>query len=92
MDDEDQIEMQTAELKFYPPLGTKTRELRDVHLLTASDKIYRGILIRFREVKKTEFVVLLNQPEIKILLSEATQKRLKKRIKDKLFEADAGLL
>ena len=92
MNDDEQIELQSAELKFYPPLGTKTKELRDVHLSTVSGKIYRGILVRFRDVKMPEFVILNNRPEIKMPLSEATRKLLTKRIKDKLFEADAGLL
>ena len=94
MNEDEQAELQAADLKFYPELGIRTRESRDAHLITASGKIYRGIRVWRREVKMPSFVVLLNHPEIRerqMSLSAATQKRLIGRIKDKMFDAAAGL-
>lgn len=92
--DEQQAELQAADLKFYPELGIRTRESRDVHLITASGKTYRGIRVWRREVKMPSFVVLLNHLEIserQMSLSAATQKRLIGRIKGKMFDVAAGL-
>lgn len=97
MNDEDQIEMQTAELKFYPPLGTKTRELRDVHLHTPSGKIYRGISVRLAKswvINIPSSVTLHNSPDIterECPISPETSNDLKKKIRDQLFESAAGL-
>ncbi len=95
MNDEEQADLQNAELKFYPQLGTKTREAREVYLTTASGKICRGIQVWRGKVKMPLCLVLHNCPEIserQVPLSESTQKWLTKRIKDMLFNAAAGLL
>ena len=95
MDDEAQAELQAADLSFYPKLGIKTRESRDVYLSTPSGKTYRGIQVWRGRVKMPLFVVLHNHPEIserQVPLTAATQKRLTDRIKDMLFDAAAGLL
>ncbi len=92
MNEEEQAELQAADLIFYPPLRTKTKESRDVHLSTASGKIYRGIQVWRGRVKMPSFVIFHNCPEITVSLSAITQKRLTHRIKDKLFDVAAGLL
>ncbi len=92
--DEEQAELQAASLRFYPALGVKTRESRDVHLHTRSGRIYKGILIWRREIKIPSSVVLQNLPEVKerqVSLSAETQKALKKGIQDAMFNAAAGL-
>lgn len=95
MSDEEQTELQDAELVFYPKLGIKTRESRDVHLHTSSGKIYRGIRVWRGQIKMPSFLELQNRSEIRerqLSLSEITRKELTRKIKDELFKAAAGLL
>ncbi|MFO0706707.1 MAG: hypothetical protein U0412_07610 [Nitrospira sp.] len=93
--DEEQTELQAATLSFYPALGIKTREAREVHLTTQSVKIYKGIRIWRGKVNMPSSVVLHNLPEVKerqVTLSSETQKVLKKRIRDAAVMSAAGLL
>lgn len=93
--DEQQAELQAAGLSFYPALGIRTRESRDVHLSTASGKIYRGIQIWQGRIKMPTFVILHNRPEIierHVPLSPSTHKVLTEKIRGRLFDAAAGLL
>jgi len=95
MNAEEQAELQSADLSFYPPLGAKTRESRDVHLKTQSGKTYRGILVHRGKVKMPPFVVLHNMPEIserQVVLSAETAKLLATKIRDRVICAAAGLL
>lgn len=95
MSNETQAELQAADLSFYPKLGIKTRESRDVHLNTQSGKTYRGIRVWQGQVKMPSSVVLHNKPEIierLVELSLTTQKKLTARIRDELICAAAGLL
>lgn len=94
MSDEEQAELQAANLTFYPPLGVKTRESCDMHLTTASGKIYRGIRVWRGKTQMPSSVTLHNRPEIperEVQLSPTTQKRLIARIRDRLFNVAAGL-
>ena len=86
----EQHELQTADISFYPPLDQKAKKWRDVFLSTPSGRIYRGVRVKGSTIDIPFFVSLDNRPEFgerEVSLSEMTKDLLREKIRERLLSS-----